>query len=86
MYSCMRTTLTIDEDIAALLENMRRTRKISLKSLVNDALRQGLKEMTIPPRKVGFYRSSSVSLGRCLVGSLDDISEALAIAEGEKLK
>ena len=82
----MRTTLTIDEDVAALLENMRRTRKTSLKSLVNEALRQGLKEMTTPPWKVGFYRSRSVSLGRCLVGSLDDISEALAIAEGEKFK
>ncbi|MBE9593369.1 MAG: ribbon-helix-helix protein, CopG family, partial [Proteobacteria bacterium] len=41
----MRTTLTIDEDVAALLENMRRTKKTSLKSLVNEALRQGLKEM-----------------------------------------
>lgn len=82
----MRTTLTIDEDVAALLENMRRTKKTSLKSLVNEALRQGLKEMTTPPRKVGFYRNRSVSLGRCLVGSLDDISEALAIAEDEKFK
>ena len=82
----MRTTLTIDEDVAALLENMRRTRKISMKSLVNEALRKGLKEMTTPSRKAGSYRSRSVSLGRCLVGSLDDISEALAIAEGDKFK
>jgi hypothetical protein len=82
----MRTTLTIDEDIAAILENMRRTKKTSLKSLVNEALRQGLKEMTTPPRKVGFYRSRSVSLGRCMVGGLDDISEEFAIAEGEKFK
>ena len=82
----MRTTLTIDEDVAAILENIRRKRKASLKSVVNEALRQGLKEMTTPPRRGRPYQSRAVSLGRCLVGSLDDISEALAIAEGEDFK
>jgi len=79
----MRTTLTIDDDVAAALERIRQTRKLSFKALVNDALRQGLKEMSRPPRKVKPYKTKSVSLGRCLMGSLDDISEALAIAEGE---
>ena len=82
----MRTTLTIDDDVAAALERIRKTRKLSFKALVNDALRQGLKEMTRPPRKVKPFRTRSVSLGRCLVGSLDDISEALAIAEGEDFR
>jgi hypothetical protein len=82
----MRTTLTIDDDVAAALERIRQTRKLSLKALVNDALRQGLKEMSRPPRKVKPYKTRSVSLGRCLVGSLDDISEALAIAEGEDFR
>jgi hypothetical protein len=82
----MRTTLTIDEDVAAALEQIRKTRKLSFKALVNDALRQGLKEMSRPPRKVKSYKTKSVSLGSCLVGSLDDISEALAIAEGEDFR
>jgi hypothetical protein len=82
----MRTTLTIDDDVAAALEQIRKTRKLSFKALVNDALRQGLKEMSRPPRKVKPYKTKSVSLGRCLVGSLDDISEALAIAEGEDFR
>jgi HTH-type transcriptional regulator / antitoxin HigA len=29
------------------------------------------------------YRTPSVALGQCLAGSIDDVSEALAVAEGE---
>ena len=32
------------------------------------------------------YRTRSVSLGRCLIGSIDDTAEALAIAEGENFR
>ena len=81
----MRTTLTID-DVAAALEQIRKTSKLSYKALVNEALRQGLKELSRLPRSVKPYRTKSVSLGRCLAGSLDDISEALAIAEGEDFR
>ena len=82
----MRTTLTIEDDVAALLERARRDRKQSFKALINEALRQGLREMTTPPKRSKPYRTSSVSLGRCLVGSLDDISEVLAAAEAEDFK
>ena len=82
----MRTTLTIDDDVAAALEQIRKDRKLSLKALVNEALRQGLKEMSRPPKKLKPFKTRSVSLGRCLTGSLDDISEALAIAEGEDFR
>jgi hypothetical protein len=82
----MRTTLTLDDDVAAALERIRKTRKLSYKALVNETLRQGLKEMTRPPRALKPYKTESVSLGRCFAGSLDDISEALAIAEGEDFR
>jgi len=82
----MRTTLTIDDDVAAALEQLRKNRKLSHKELVNEALRQGLKEMSRPPRSIKPYQTKSVSLGRCLAGSLDDISEAIAIAEGENFR
>ncbi len=82
----MRTTLTLDDDVAVLLERVRQARQLGLKEAVNEALRHGLKEMTTPsqPRKV--YQTRSVSLGRCLLGNLDDVSEALAIAEGEDFR
>jgi hypothetical protein len=41
----MRTTLTLDDDVAAALERLRKTCNASLKDLVNEALRRGLKEM-----------------------------------------
>lgn len=82
----MRTTLTLDDDVASVLEQIRKTRKLSYKALVNEALRQGLKEMTRPPRSIKPHKTKSVSLGRCLTGSLDDISETLAIAEGEDFR
>jgi hypothetical protein len=79
----MRTTLTIDRDVAALLRQAQARRKEPLKRIVNEALRQGLLQMTAPARRQGQYRMKPVDLGRCLIGNLDDVAEALATAEGE---
>ena len=80
----MRTTLTLDDDVAALIQRLRKSRKLGLKQLVNEALRTGLRDMTTPhQRKQKRYRTPVVRLGRCLTGSLDDIAEALAVAEGD---
>jgi hypothetical protein len=82
----MRTTLTIDDDVASLLERTRRNRKVTFKAAVNEALRRGLREMTAPPRLAKPYQTRALGLGRCLVGNFADISEALAIAEGEDFR
>ncbi len=37
-----------------------------------------------PARKQACYRTPTASLGRCLVGGLDDVADALALGEGEK--
>ena len=86
MFWCMRTTLTLDEDVAATLGRVREKRNLSLKGIVNEALRRGLREMEegAPTRQV--YSTEPVSLGRCLIGSLDDVAEALAVAEGEDFR
>jgi hypothetical protein len=81
----MRTTLTLDPDVAALLERVRAVRCATLKEVVNEALRQGLLKMQAPPPRRQ-YQTRAVSLGRCLVGSIDDVSEALALAEGEPFR
>ncbi len=80
----MRTTLTLDDDVAAALERLRKTRKLSLKRAVNDTLRRGLAQAKAPaaPRA----RTRPVSLGRCLIGSVDNVSEVLARAEGESFR
>jgi len=82
----VRTTLSLDDDVAVLLDRVRQSKKAGLKQVVNEALRQGLRQMIEPPQRRASYRTRPVSLGRCLVGSLDDASKALAIAEGEAFR
>jgi hypothetical protein len=82
----MRTTLTIDDDVAVQLQRLRTSRKRGLKQIVNEALRRGLKEMSKEQKPHGNYQTRSVSLGRCLIGSIDDVAEVLAIAEGENFR
>ena len=79
----MRTTLTIDDDVAGELERLRRTRDASFKDLVNDALRLGLRQMTDPPKRKKPFRTRSFDGGRLLVASIDNIGELLAEIEGE---
>jgi len=86
MFGCMRTTLTLDDDVAANLEHFRREQDRSLKEIVNRALRLGLKQLTEKREKRVPFRTEPVSAGRCLVGDLVDVSEALAIAEGEDFR
>ncbi len=78
----MRTTLSIDDDVAVQLERLRRARNASLKDLVNEALRRGLRDMTAPPRKRKPFRTPAHNLGKALI-NLDDVAEALAHLEGE---
>ena len=55
----MRTTLTLDEDVKALLKRVLATRKVSLKAVVNEALRHGLREMCMPRKGGTRYRTPS---------------------------
>ena len=80
----MRTTLTLDKDVAVALERLRKARKASLKAVVNEVLRQGLGRMAPPAHRA--TRTRAVSLGRCIAGNIDNISEVLAVAEGESFR
>jgi hypothetical protein len=82
----MRTTLTIDADIAAELERLRRERKASLRDLVNDALRRGLRDITAPPKKRKPFRTKTFDCGRLLIDSVDNVWEVLDQIEGEKFR
>lgn len=79
----MRTTLTLDDDVVALTQRVRNASGRSFKATVNEALRLGLTGMLRPAGAKRRYRTPSVDVGPCLVGSLDDVAEALAAAEGE---
>lgn len=82
----MRTTLSLDDDVAVLIERARSEKGLSLKDVVNEALRRGLRLMDAPQPKRPRYSTRSVDLGRCLVPDLDDVTDALAAAEGEDFR
>ncbi len=78
----MRTTLSLDDDVAVALRAAQRESNKPFKQIVNDALRKGLRRSASSPKRPRF-RTQSVQLGRCLVASLDDVADVLAVAEGE---
>jgi hypothetical protein len=82
----MRTTLTIDDDVAVALERMRKNRDASLKEIVNDVLRRGLKDANAPQKPRRAFRTRSVDLGKSRLPDLDNVAEVLAIAEGEDFR
>jgi hypothetical protein len=79
----MRTTLTLDEDVAVSLKRIAKRRGISFKATVNDALRLGLDSLAEPPRTREPYVINAWNLGGSIVGSLDNVEEVLSRIEGE---
>lgn len=75
----MRTTLTLDDDVAATLQSLRRSRRIGLKQLINEALRRGLKEMgrRRGPREP--VRTKAVALGRVRVQASTTLARHLRL-------
>ena len=79
----MRTTITLDEDVAAVIERLRKSRDQSLRDIINAALREGLKHLTAPARKRPPFRTTEVDLGRCRLVNVDNVAEVLAVAESD---
>jgi hypothetical protein len=82
----MRTTVTLDDDVAASLKRLNQRRRMKLKELINLALREGLKHLSAAPKKRAYFRTQTVNLGRCRISNVDNVAEILAVAEGESFK
>jgi hypothetical protein len=82
----MRTTLTLEKDVAARLGQVARKRRQPMKAIVNEALRAGLTTLERTPDSREAFRTTGFNLGPSLVGSLDDVAEVLARVEGERHK
>ncbi len=78
----MRTTLTLDDDVAAEIRRLRKSNGRRLKEIVNEALRRGINEMTSSRRRRAPFRTKSVELGRVYV-NIDNIAEVIAGSETE---
>lgn len=82
----MRTTLTLDPDVASLLQRLQKSERSTLKETVNRALREGLTHLMASPAAPAPFHTRTADLGRCRLNRLDDIAEALSLAEGESFR
>jgi hypothetical protein len=78
----VRTTLTLDEDVAAKLKSLARRTGRAFRDVVNETLRRGLADSRHPRARRAF-RVEARDLGRRRPGlSLDNIGELLDQVEG----
>jgi hypothetical protein len=81
----MRTTLTLDADVAVQLKRLMRERDASLKDVVNDALRRGFCDMGARPKQRKPFRTKTYDMGEQLI-PLDNVAEAISLLEGDDHK
>lgn len=72
----MRTTLSLDDDVAAQLDAWRAKQNLTFKEAVNSALRRGLTELSRPKTRKPF-RTKPIDMGPCRLANLDNIWEVL---------
>jgi hypothetical protein len=78
----MRTTLSLDEDVLERARAAATRLKMPFKTVVNEALRAGLREVEKPPKRRP-YRTVPIAMGLRPGFSYDNIQELLSQAEGE---
>ncbi|PYT13980.1 MAG: antitoxin [Acidobacteria bacterium] len=82
----MRTTLKLDDDVAVLLTRARNSRQVSLKEIVNEALRRGIASMMTRSDRHPQLRTKAAPLGCYYSPGIDDASDVLAFSEGERFR
>ncbi|MBM3666115.1 MAG: ribbon-helix-helix protein, CopG family [Actinobacteria bacterium] len=75
----MRTTVTLDPDVARAVERLRRERGLGLSAALNEIARAGLLEA---PRGARFEQATSEMRARIDVTNVGDVSELLDEAAG----
>ena len=76
----MRTTLTLDDDVAARINRLRETRSIGLKDAINQALRAGLVSLENPAKAKFSAPITVFDCGACVL-DITSTSEALGLIE-----
>lgn len=81
----MRTTLTLEDDLAAILERERLRKGLSLKEIINGLLRRGLEQETLlPPRKKVVTRPHSYAFKPGI--DLDKLNQLVDELEAESFR
>lgn len=80
----MRTTLSLDDDVAADLRRIQQETQKPWKRVVNEVLRAGVAALAEADRRSRpMRRTRPVSLGKPLVGDIANVHEVLSLAEGD---
>lgn len=78
----IRTTVTLDEDIATKLKEQSLRRGVPFRKLLNEVLRKGLDAFgTVPARKR--FKVDAVDMGYMPGVSYDNISGLIEVGEGD---
>ena len=85
-YDVMRTTLTLDPDVAAMLAEYRTRNNLGLKETVNMVLRRGLQAAQNPAPKCELFSTRVVDHGRPNVPNVDDVGDLLEALDHELLR
>lgn len=72
----MRTTVSLDDDVAAAIDEMRRDRRIGVSAAVNELIRAGLRA----PRQQRRFRQRTAELGLRI--DVSNVAEALDVLDG----
>ena len=75
----MRTTVTLDDDVAKALETLRRERGMGTSAALNELVRRGLAASAARAKP---FRQRTSSMGSPRI-ALEDIGSALELLEGE---
>ena len=73
----MRTTITLEDDVADSLKRLAKARRLKFGALVNHVLREGIKGMTGPVRTRKTFQACSVDLEPCRIANVDNVGEFL---------
>jgi hypothetical protein len=80
----MRTTLTVDDDLAIELQRIQAETGRAWKQVVNDVLRAGLRGRQHDlQRSRESRRTKGVRLGEPRIGDISNVHEVLSISEGD---
>lgn len=80
----MRTTVTLEDDVFARLERLRKTRPF--KELINEALRAGLDELESPARRPRTRYELSTVRGAPRRTDLDNVAQVIADVDGDSFR
>jgi metal-responsive CopG/Arc/MetJ family transcriptional regulator len=72
----MRTTVSLDDDVVAAVEEVRRDQHVGLSEAINELIRRGLSAQTRRPK----FRQRTAAMGISI--DVANVAEALDLLEG----